>query len=108
MKKTINFYDFERAFINMGRENQFTYEGKKALFEYLEEYEEATGEEIELDIIALCCDYTEFENLKEFQKSYGDEYKNFEDIEYETSLIPVLVDYSSKGCQIKSFIIQNF
>ena len=107
MKKTINFYDFERAFIHMGRENQFTYKGKQALFNELEEYEEATGEQIELDIIGLCCDYTEFKNLEEFQKNYGNEYKNFEDIEYNTRLIPVFV-YTSKGCEIESFIIQNF
>ena len=99
MKKIINFYDFERAFINMGRENQFTYEGKKSLFEYLEQYEDSTGEEIELDIIALCCEYTEFENIQEFQNDYTNEYKSFEDIEHNTMLIPV---------KDKSFIIQDF
>ena len=98
MKKTINFYDFERAFINMRRENQFTYKGKKALFEYLEEYEDSTGEEIELDIIALCCEFAEFESLKEFQNAYSNKYKSFEDIEHNTMLIPV---------EDKSFIIQN-
>jgi len=29
------------------------------LFDYLEEYEESTGEEIELDVVALCCEYYE-------------------------------------------------
>lgn len=59
MKTTVNRYAFERAFADAGRKDQFSYEGLKALFEYLEQYEEDTGEEIELDVIALCCDYYE-------------------------------------------------
>ena len=108
MQKQINFYDFERAFTNMGRENQFTYKGKKALFEHLEEYEEQTGQQIDLDVIALCCEFTEFESLQEFKDQYGDDYESFEDIEYNTMVIPVEIDYSSKGSNIKSFIIQDF
>ena len=108
MKKSINFYDFERAFIDMGRDNQFSYLGKKALFNYFEEYEESTGIQIELDIIAICCDFTEYETFEEFKQDYGEEYKTFEDIEYKTFLIPCEIDYSSKGANIKSFIIQNF
>jgi len=100
MKKIINFYDFERAFIHMGRENQFTYKGKQALFEYLEQYEEETSEQLELDVIALCCEFSEFENLKDFQNAFSNEYKNLEDIENETTVIYI---ESSE-----SFIIQNF
>lgn len=59
MKITVNKYDFERAFIDAGRKDQFSYEALGLLFEYFEEYEESTGEEIELDVIALCCDYSE-------------------------------------------------
>lgn len=108
MYTRVNFYRFERAFIDMGRENQFTYLGKKALFEHLEESEEACGEELELDVIALCCEFTEFESLKDFRERYGDKYKTFEDIEFKTLVIPVEVDYSSNGVGIKSFIIQDF
>lgn len=58
MKQSINSYEFHRAFESM-RPDNFTYEGREALFEYLEQYEEDTGEEIELDVIALCCFYSE-------------------------------------------------
>jgi len=84
----------------MGRENQFSYKGKKALFEYLEQYEEETSEQLELDLIALCCEFSEFENLEEFQNAFSNEYKNLEDIENETTVIYI---ESSE-----SFIIQNF
>jgi hypothetical protein len=108
MYQTISFYDFERAFVNHGRESQFTYLGKQELFDWLECLEDDQGKPIQLDIISLCCEFTEFESIKEFQEEYGEQYETFEDIEYDTLVIPVKVDYSSKGCQIISFIIQNF
>jgi len=90
MKQTVNFYQFTDAFTNMNRQNQFSYKGKKALFEYLEEYEDSTGEQIELDIIALCCDYEEYDSLEEFQLDYGQEdYPDIDAIEYETQVIHI-------------------
>jgi len=59
MKTTVSRYDFERAVVDADRRDNFSYEGLNALFDYLEDYEEQTGEEIELDVIALCCDYAE-------------------------------------------------
>jgi hypothetical protein len=38
----------------------FSYEGLGALFEYLTEYEEDTGAELELDVVAICCDFDEY------------------------------------------------
>ena len=100
MKKTINFYDFERAFVSDTYKNQFTYEGKKALFEYLEEYEDSTGDQIELDVVALCCDYTEYDSLEDFQADYGqDEYPDVEAIQDSTHLIMI---------NENAFIIQQF
>ena len=48
--------------------NNFTYNGKRALFDYLEAMEKDTGEEIELDTFALCCEYTEYASLADAQK----------------------------------------
>src|SRR3990167_2585094 len=88
MKQTINFSQFCDAFKNMDRNNQFTYEGKRALFDYLENYEEETDQEIELDVIALCCDYTEYENLKELQENYSN-IENMDQLEEKTLVIKI-------------------
>ena len=88
MKIVINEHAFVDAFMKC-RPNQFTYEGLTALFEHLEEFEDATGEEIELDVIGLCCDYCEYDSLKEFQDEYGKEYETIEDVENETIVIPI-------------------
>ena len=81
-------YDFEMAFKRYEREN-FSYDGLKALFEYLEEYEEGTGEEIELDVIALCCEYAEYDSLKEYNDDYGTKYGEIELIQDDTTLIKI-------------------
>ena len=62
--------DFRQAFKQMGRENQFSYEGLKTLFEMLEDYEHGSDQEIELDVIALCCDFTEYDSIEEIKGSY--------------------------------------
>lgn len=72
MKQTINFYDFQKAFQDL-RPNSFSYQGLRALFEYLEELEESTGDEIEFDVIALCCDFTEYESAEEYARDYSDD-----------------------------------
>ena len=35
MKITVSSYDFERAFVDAGRKDQFSYEGRAVLFAYL-------------------------------------------------------------------------
>jgi len=59
MYRNINFCEFCDAFRDMGRNEQFSYEGKRVLFDYLEEMESATGEDMELDVIAICCEFSE-------------------------------------------------
>ena len=89
MINTINKYEFSDAFHKMGRGKQFSYEGLDALFDYLEMLEDDIGEPIELDVISLCCEYSEYDNLKEFQNDYGDEYESIDDIENDTTLIKI-------------------
>ena len=40
--------------------------GAFALAEYLEEYEESTGEEMELDVCAIRCDFSEHSSLQDW------------------------------------------
>ena len=82
MKTNVSFYDFERAFSDMGRQDQFSYEGKRALFEWFEQLDEDCGTETELDVIAICCEFCEYENLAAFQADYdADDYPDIESIE---------------------------
>ena len=88
MKQSVNMYDFERAFKNFERDN-FSYDGLKALFEYLEQLGDDIGEEIELDVIALCCDYAEYDSLKEYNDAYDTKYSEIDLIQDDTTLIKI-------------------
>ena len=105
MKTNVSQYDFTEAFRAI-RPDNFSYDGLKALFEYLEQWGEDTGEEVELDVIALCCEFTEYENLAEFQDNYGKEdYPDIESINDSTMFIPVY-DYDDNLQD--NFIVANF
>jgi hypothetical protein len=97
MKQTVSEYQFIEGF-NTRKEN-FSYEGLQAMFEYFSQLEDDLGEQIEFDPIAICCEYSEYENLADFQDDYGDEYTCIEDIEGYTQVIRVDDD---------AFIIQQF
>lgn len=80
MKTTVSRYDFERAFVDYGRKDQFSYEALGLLFDYLEEYEESTGEEIELDVIAFCCEYSE-DTIEDIANNYRIDVEGLDDDE---------------------------
>ena len=100
MIDTITKSSFQDAFHKMGRGEQFSYEGLLALFDWFEEYEDSAGSQIELDVIAICCEYAEYENLKDFQENYGDGFESLEDIERNTILIKIE--------DTEGFIVQQF
>lgn len=70
----INNCDFHDAFRRMDRLENFTYEGRNALFEYLTDLAEDTGQPIELDVIALCCEFDQWGSIEEYNAAYGTEH----------------------------------
>ena len=103
MYDTVNFNQFNDWFIkdNSNYKNNFSYEGRKALFDYLEELEDDTGEKIEFDPIALCCEYSEYENIQEFWNEYDKEDNpTIDKIEDNTAVIKIQ--------DRNKFIIQSF
>jgi hypothetical protein len=69
MKMTLNTYQIADALKNDSNAN-WSYQGSLALAEHLEEYEESTGEEIELDACAIRCDYSEYSSLLDWANDY--------------------------------------
>lgn len=94
----ISFSEFCDSFSEQYK-NNFSYQGKRALYDYLTDYEEATGQEIELDPIAFCCEYSEYENLDELKKNYNN-VETLDDLKEQTTVIEI------EGSD--SFIIQDY
>ena len=85
MKITLSNSEALEIAKKMDRLHQFGYEGWELLIEYMEELEEMQEEEIEFDVIAICCDYSEYETKKELLENY--DYETIEEIEEQTEII---------------------
>ena len=87
---TVNEYSFTEAFRQI-RPDNFSYEGRQALYQYLEDLSEDIGEPIELDVIAICCDYSEYGSFEELKKdySYSHDFEDIEDLREYTTVIEI-------------------
>ena len=65
MKTTLNTSDIARA-LHRDDNAAWSRNGAKALAEYLEQLEEDTGEEMELDVCAIRCDFSESTSLQDW------------------------------------------
>jgi len=79
MKTTVTKSAFMDAFHEYDRYEQFGYEALSSLFDYLEDMEADTGEEMELDVIALCCDYS-VDTVEDIAANYSIEAEEGEDL----------------------------
>ena len=72
MKTTITEHDFTEAFRQV-RPDNFSYEGLRHMFEAFEELDEDCGTETELDVIAICCEFSEYtaDELIEYYSVHG-------------------------------------
>lgn len=70
MKQTVYESDFHDAFIRMGRQDQFSYEGRQMLYEFFDQLDKDTGQDTELDVIAICCDFSE-EHWQDIADNYS-------------------------------------
>ena len=71
MKTTVYRLEFHDYFNNSDTyKNQFNYEALDIIYDYIEEYEDSTGEAVEFDIVAICCDFAE-STIAEIVNDYG-------------------------------------
>ena len=114
MKQTVTFSAFCEAFRAHDRQDQFTYAGKRVLFDELNDYEEQTGSVVELDVIALCCEYAECD-LEEVINDYSleEEIEGLSEMDEEEQVEAVtewLIDHTWLMGQptSTSFLFQQF
>ena len=93
-----NVYQFREAFRLAGRMDQFSYEGLEVLFDYLDNLSEDTGEPIELDPVALCCEYYE-SSIQELIDNYKIDLSEVDDDDPD-SIIEVVREYLEKNTSV--------
>ena len=94
MKQSVNLNDFIDAFKRFDRYDQFGYEALRIVFDYLENYEEEAGQEIELDVVAICCDFSA-ETYTDIAANYSIDIDGLNDDEAKDAVIEYLQDNTS-------------
>jgi hypothetical protein len=94
MKKTLTNYEIAHELLQ-DENAAWTRAGAFALAEHLEQIEEDTGEEMELDIVAIRCDFAEYSSLEDWADDYGMEQDSLDD------------SHEQRADNIRSFIQDN-
>lgn len=76
MKWTLNLSEF----MDLMKDEPFSYDALEAMFEELTQLEEDIGEDIEFDRIAFRIDYTEYDSIEEFNSAYSYDYESFDEL----------------------------
>lgn len=110
MKQTIHFSDFAKAFQDSDRANQFSYDALKGIYEFILEAEQDAGEETELDVIAVCCDFTEA-SWQEIVSNYSIDISDCKTDQDYRDTVQDYLDYHTHGFSIGHgdvFVYVNF
>jgi len=93
MIEEISLNRFRDLFKEYNRENQFSFEGLEVLYNYLEDLEN-----FEVDIIGLCCDFCEYNNIEDFFNESLEDRKNefIEDNDLKNEFKEEIEEYKEK------------
>lgn len=90
MLKRITEDDFHAMFISsdMGH-SKFSMLGRTALFEYFEEMEDASGTQMIINVVEVCCDWAEYDSVHNYNECYGTEHRDWDDVRADAEVILV-------------------
>jgi hypothetical protein len=91
MKQSVTRFDFVDWFRGSDTyKNNFSYDGLNSLFDYFEELEEQMENEMDFDPIAICCEFSEYENFEEIKENYNStDIQTMDDLRNYTSVIEI-------------------
>jgi len=75
MYREITKSDFRTEFARWeSRKDQFTYDALGIIYDHMTDMGE---EPVELDVVAICCEFTEWDSEKEYNKNYDDDLQDY-------------------------------
>ena len=70
--------------------DSFSCEGLEALYNYLWDFSEEMGKDIEMDYVSFSCEFSEYEDFKHFEEDYKPStIGNMDDLEQQTEVIKI-------------------
>ena len=108
----ISSCEFSDLFARRGRSETFSYRAKIALFEYLTDLADDIGEPIQVDVIALCCEWTEYSSTAEAAEACGYVAEDPDEEIDDDEEIDARLNYLTDRTQVVTFaggvLIQDF
>jgi hypothetical protein len=107
--QTLSKSSFIDAFTHSSRKDQFSYEALSAIFDYLEDYSDSTGEPVELDIVGICCEWAEM-TWQDVAMSYGVDLSSCEDDDERIGEVESFLCDNTQWCALSdgSFVFVQF
>ena len=96
----ISSSDLYHMACRMDRGYQFGYNGWNAIGDYLENLSDDIGEDVEVDIVAICCEYSMSDSVDDFWNEYG-KYSSIDPEEWEE------MDEEEKLEAIENYLQEN-
>lgn len=97
IQRDITVYEFRDMFRDAGRQDNFSYEGLQVLFDYLENLSEDIGQPIELDVVALCCDYNEL-SWRDVAQEYSVDIESYDEEDDQIEAVREFLQYNTSLC----------
>jgi hypothetical protein len=100
---------FADMFKQSSRADQFSYEALEAIYGYFEDYSRDTGEDVEFDVVAICCDWQEA-TWGEVAEQYGLDLSDVADEDKAGAVWDFLTDESAGAYRVgdDSFVFVQF
>ena len=100
-----NASQFRDEFHRCGRGDQFSYEGLGILFDYLDDM----GEDVELDVVGLCCEYAE-DHFESIAEDYSIDIEDLTEAKAKQAVMDYLCDntYVVGETSSGAFVYQQF
>lgn len=70
------------------RPDNFTYNALEAMFDYFD-YFSSTENDCELDVIAICCEYAEYDNIEDYNHQHGTDFASADQLEQHCTVIEI-------------------
>jgi len=97
MKQAVTFSDFTNAFRAHGREDQFSYDALRVLFDWFERLDDDCDTETELDVIAICCEFSE-QPWKDIASDYSVDLGDCDDDDERRAAVIDHLEYNTSVC----------
>jgi hypothetical protein len=96
MKTTVSKQHFIDAFLTSSYRDNFSYDGLEILFDYLEQSENDCDAELEFDLVAIACDFSE-SRVADIASDYG---IDIDDSMTDEEIIDTVRDYLQDNTQV--------